>query len=59
MCHTHKTTKKQTEEIEIDETSTPQDSEVAGAAETLCRTLLRYKKCIRCGKSVLLLFVFS
>lgn len=55
MCHTKKK-KKSTETtetaIEINKGSESQDSEVANAAETLCRTILRYEKCTLCGKSL-------
>lgn len=55
MCHTKKK-KKSTETtetaIEINKGSESQDSEVADAAETLCRTILRYEKCTLCGKSL-------
>lgn len=46
MCHTHKQSNETT--VEIHEGSESQDSGVADAAETLCRTILRYEKCTRC-----------
>lgn len=50
MCHTQNTWKK-TEPVEKIAGGSKLKSEVADAAETLCRTVLRYEKCTRCDKS--------
>lgn len=34
----------------IEEGNSSQDFKVAEAAKALCRTILRYEKCFRCGK---------
>lgn len=41
----------------IEEGNSSQDFKVADAAEALCRTILRYEKCIRCGKSIKLTYL--
>lgn len=36
----------------IEEGNSSQEFKVAEAAKALCRTILRYEKCIQCGKNI-------
>lgn len=49
MCHAYANLKKMGGKRQ--HSKSPED-DVANAAETLCRSILRYKECKRCGKTL-------